>query len=412
MRQNGERVHGPYLHRNRWRIVLKGAPGVRETFSFETEAQARRYKRNLQKEIAGRTVSDAVQEHIVAMRERGLRKSSVMRAETHLRRYFQLDGEEDGEAIPFYNSGGLLEDLRPQRCEQLYAKMTKDVSVDTHRNALAAAKTFGAWCVKQKWIPRNPAEDVEPIGQRNRGKKQLRIDEARRFVDVAIRKANAGDDASIGVLTALLLGLRASEVTDRVVRDLDDDGRLLWIEFGKTRRARRTLEVPLVLRPYLLALTKGRGPDEQLITRKPLRTGKKADRYWLMRETRRLCAEAETPQVCVHSLRGLHATLATEAGATSHAVAGALGHSTPAVTQAHYVDGTAKRRASSKRVVNALAPGSREPRGKRTAKPSKEPATQPVMEPEIEPPMHAPIEPRMLPAPSNDSPVESTGCAG
>lgn len=390
MRQNGERVHGPYLHGNRWRIVLKGGSAERENFSFHTEAEALRFKRNLQKEIAGRTVSDAVQDHIVAMRERGLRKSSVMRAETHLRRFFQLDGKEDGETMPFLHSGGLLEDLRPRRCEELYTKMTKDVSVDTHRNALAAAKTFGAWCVKQKWIQRSPVEDVEPIGQRNRGKKQLRIDEARRFVEVAIKKANAGDDAAVGVLTALLLGLRASEVTDRVVRDLDDEGRLLWIEFGKTKRSRRTLEVPMVLRPYLLALTEGRGSDEQLITRKLLRTGKKADRYWLMRETRRLCEEAETPMVCVHSLRGLHATLATEAGATSHAVAGALGHSTPAVTHAHYVDGSAKRRANSKRVVNALAPKQRTPRAKRAAKPQKAPL--------------------MLPPPSDEQSVESTGC--
>lgn len=390
MRQNGERVHGPYLHGNRWRIVLKGGPGVRETFSFETEAEAKRQKRALEKEIAGRSVSDAVQEHVVAMRARGLRSSSIERAESHLRRFFQLDGEEDGAKVPFFHSGGLLEDLRLSRCEALYEKMTKEVSVDTHRNALAAAKTFGAWCVKQRWIQRNPVEEVEPIGQRNRGKKQLRIDEARRFVEVAIAKANAGDDAAVGVLTALLLGLRASEVTDRVVRDLDDGGRLLWIEFGKTKRARRTLEVPMVLRPYLLALTEGRGPDEQLITRRPLRTGKRADRYWLMRETRRLCEEAETPQVCVHSLRGLHATLATEAGATSHAVAGALGHSTPAVTHAHYVDGTAKRRANSKRVVNALAPKQRAPRAKRSAKPPKETL--------------------MLPAPSDSLAVESTGC--
>lgn len=350
-----------------------------------------------------------MQEHIVAMRERGLRKSSVMRAETHLRRFFQLDGKEEGdeETIPFFHSGGLLEDLRPSRCEALYSKTTKEVSVDTHRNALAAAKTFGAWCVKQKWIPKNPVENVEPIGQRNRGKKQLRIDEARRFVEVAIKKANAGDDAAVGVLTALLLGLRASEVTDRVVRDLDDDGRLLWIEFGKTKRARRTLEVPLVLRPYLLALAEGRGPEEQLITRKLLRTGKKADRYWLMRETRRLCTEAKTPRVCVHSLRGLHATLATEAGATSHAVAGALGHSTPAVTQAHYVDGTTKRRANSRRVVNALAPGPGQPRAKRrTPKSTAVPAQEPPMQRPTEPSM----QPLMLPAPSDPPPVEGTGC--
>jgi hypothetical protein len=44
----------------------------------------------LQKEIQGRTVSEAVQEHVVGMRERGLRGSTVARAEFHLRRFFEL----------------------------------------------------------------------------------------------------------------------------------------------------------------------------------------------------------------------------------------------------------------------------------------------------------------------------------
>lgn len=94
--------------------------------------------------------------------------------------------------------------------------------------------------------------------------------------------------------------------------------------------------------------------------------------------------------VCVHSLRGLHATLATEARATSHAVAG-LGHSTPAVTHARYIDGSAKRRANSKRVVNALTPGEPEARPKRGRK-------------RREPPL-------MLP-PGSPNPVESTGSVG
>lgn len=36
----------------------------------------------------------------------------------------------------------------------------------------------------------------------------------------------------------LLLGLRAGEVISRVVRDLDDDGRLLWIPDAKTAKGR------------------------------------------------------------------------------------------------------------------------------------------------------------------------------
>jgi integrase len=309
----------------------------------------------LQKEIQGRPVSEAVQEQVVGMRERGLRGSTIARAEFHLRRFFELDAEANAKTIAFAHTGGLLEDLRPQRCQELYATLTKATAVDTHRNALAAAKMFGRWCVERGWIRTSPVEGVKPIGQRNRGKKQLRIDEARKLVDLCIAKANAGNDAAVGVLTALLMGMRASEVTDRVVRDLDDEGRLLWIEVGKTKRSRRTLEVPAVLRPYLLALAKDRGPDEQLITREKTPRGKRRDRQWLYHWVGAFCDEAKIPEVCVHSLRGLHATLATEAGMSSHVVANALGHSSPVVTQAHYLQAGTKQRVSSRRVAAKLA---------------------------------------------------------
>ena len=68
----------------------------------------------------------------------------------------------------------------------------------------------------------------------------------------------------------------------------------------------------------------------------------------------RLCAEAEVPVVCTQSLRGLHASVAAEAGATSHVVASALGHSSPAVTHAHYIDGATARRARTRRVIGKV----------------------------------------------------------
>jgi integrase len=357
MRQSGQKVHGPYLHRNKWRLIVRAADGSQEAIPFATEGAARAHKTRLVKEIAGRTVSDAVQEFIVEMRESGLRSGTVKVAEFRLRAFFQLDAEVDGKTMPYAEARGLLEDLQPRGCEQLYRAMVKTCAVDTHRNALALARGFGAWCVKQGWIAANPLADITGVGERNRGKKQLRIDEARKLVDLCLRKANEGDESAVGVLTAFLLGLRASEVTDRVVRDLDDNGRLLWIEFGKTRRSRRTLEVPALLRPYLLALAKGRAPDAQLISRTvSRRSGKKRDRYWLGHHVARLCAEAEVPVVCTQSLRGLHASVATDAGATSHVVASALGHSSPAVTHAHYIDGATARRARTRRVIGKVAP--------------------------------------------------------
>src|SRR5579871_6895498 len=85
MRQSGERVHGPYRHYNRWRLVVdKG--GEREKLTFASEREALQRKEELLKEIAGRTVSDAVKARIAFLRDQGLRQSSLDRAEKHLRR--------------------------------------------------------------------------------------------------------------------------------------------------------------------------------------------------------------------------------------------------------------------------------------------------------------------------------------
>ncbi|HEX3679243.1 MAG TPA: hypothetical protein VHU90_05950 [Galbitalea sp.] len=56
-----------------------------------------------------------------------------------------------------------------------------------------------------------------------------------------------------------------------------------------------------------------------------------------------------------HSLRGLHATLASGFGATSHAVAAALGHTSFAVTARHYVDRDTLERARSRRSRDVLS---------------------------------------------------------
>ena len=54
-------------------------------------------------------------------------------------------------------------------------------------------------------------------------------------------------------------------------------------------RSRRTLEVPALLRPYLLALAKDRPVDAQLISRTiSPRSEKKRDRHWLLHHVERL----------------------------------------------------------------------------------------------------------------------------
>jgi integrase len=67
---------------------------------------------------------------------------------------------------------------------------------------------------------------------------------------------------------------------------------------------------------------------------------------------------ARVPEVVPHSLRGLHATLASGFGATSHAVAAALGHTSFAVTERHYVDRATLAQARSRRSRAVLSGGS------------------------------------------------------
>jgi len=129
---------------------------------------------------------------------------------------------------------------------------------------------------------------------------------------------------AIGALVALMMGLRSQEVLLREVRDLDDGGRFLWSDVGKTANAKRHLEVPELLRPYLLRLAGGQSPSSLLFGYG--RTGMPRTRTTMWATVRKLCALAGVPPVCTHSLRGLYATLAVQSGSASQVVASSLGH--------------------------------------------------------------------------------------
>src|SRR5947207_11497943 len=107
-------------------------------------------------------------------------------------------------------------------------------------------------------------------------------------------------------MMTLLLGMRASEIVSRVVRDLDDEGRLLWIPDSKTDAGRRTLRVPDVLRPYLQQLIVNQKPDALIFGQHW--------RDWPRESVQRICKLGEVPTVNAHSMRGLHSTPAMDAG--------------------------------------------------------------------------------------------------
>ena len=251
--------------------------------------------------------------------------------------------------------------VTPLRATALYqravatrsSKTGEPLAAASHRFYLWAARRVFAWAVQQGCVGLNPFDGVQPIGKVNVGKPQLRIDEARRFTEAALAYfEETRHPLAIGALVALMMGLRTSEVRLRQVRDLDDEGRYLWVDAGKTHNARRHLEVPELLRPYLRRLADGKPSTDLLFGAG--RTGKPRSRQKLWDMVCRLCKLAAVPLVCTHSLRGLHATLAVQSGAAAHAVASSLGHGSFEITQRHYAQASSVANAATARVLSIL----------------------------------------------------------
>lgn len=319
-RKEGDRINGPYKRGSGWRVVAI-IGGARSDTTYPTEAEAIAVATEARRQLGqgGTTVGDLVEAFIVEARSR-CKRLTVDHYEIRL-------GNLLGPvmALP-------VRSLTPARAQSLYLSLAQSGrAVSTHRNTLVTARQWGRWCVKRRHLRADPFADVEGVGKRRRGKKQLTVNESRQYVTACLALVPRPD--AVAALAYLLLGIRASELTDREVRDLDDGGRLLWIPEAKTEAGKRLLEVPEMLRPHLLAMAEGKRPTDRLFAH---------DRKWGWRAVRRFCKLAGVPVICTHGARGTHTTIARTAGATAEVVAGALGHASTAMQEQHYVaDGVA-----------------------------------------------------------------------
>jgi integrase len=225
---------------------------------------------------------------------------------------------------------------------------------DSRLNIAAEGRTFLRWCHKNHHHRQDLSVHLKVVAGRKHGeesKPQLRKDEARRWLKVAEAKAAGGDVGALAAMLTLLLGMRVSEIVNRTVRDLDDDGRELVIERSKTRAGTRRLQVPETLRPHLLRLAEGRAGGEKLF--------EGLTRHHVNEHVQRLCELAEVPTVCAHAMRGLHASLAVAAGATGTVVAASLGHESFRITTRSYATPDSVASARQAIVAEELADGGR-----------------------------------------------------
>jgi integrase len=344
------RIHGPYRHHDRWRIkIVERSTGkvTHETYSSEDEARtvAKAMRRRLAWE-SGISVADALDAYDKYLAVKGNKPRTIITSMYRLRRFF----------------GGVsklaLVGLTPAAGQRLYDDFAqtktqhgRTMSVDSARNTLAEAKTFLAWAVTKRWARANALAEVRGVGKRRRGKPQLTVDEARRWLAVGMKMAET-EDGAVAALMALLMGMRVSEIADRTVRNLDDDGRLLWITDAKTQAGIRRLQVPQQLQPLLKRVAVNKLPGDRLF-------GPKASRYTVLRFVRRICKAAGVPAVPPHGLRGTHASLAMTAGATGDLVAAALGHESFTTTERYYARPEAIAAAQQSGALRELEKSSR-----------------------------------------------------
>ena len=334
----------PYRHHERWRVWFKTLDGEKSFKTFDLLEDALTFistgiRRTLRD--GGHAVGDVLDEYLASRSD--LRPSSIRTVRFRLEAIFRGRRAIPVEAFPW---------------SKAWIQYVVTQSVDSQHGIAGALRGFLSHCQAEGFVKKPPSLPTIK-GRKRRGKTQLRIDEARKLVAEALRRS---DPLALAAATMVLTGLRPGEVMALEVRDCDDSAAVLWVESGKTDAARRAVEVAAELRPFLIRMTSGRSALEDLFQLEPCRRRASKDEAKsrtdaLLRRLRRLCSEAKVPEVVPHSLRGLHATLASGFGATSHAVAAALGHTSFAVTERHYVDRAALAEARSRRSREVLSGG-------------------------------------------------------
>jgi len=339
--------HQPYRHHQKWRVWFRGLDGQKCHRTFDTEDAATAFIQKSRSKLlpaGGHPIGESVSRYLDS-RSASLRPSSIKTLEFRTQTIIQGREAVAVESFPWTRA---------------WTEHAAKQSVDSQHGILAAVRGFIGWCVTAGFLRRDPLAELQIQGHKKRGKKQLHIDESRRFVQEAFKHPD--DPLAIACAAMVFTGLRPGEIMNLQVRDLDADGTILWVEKSKTEAGKRAVEVAEVFQPFLKSLAQGRKSQDYLFDFQPERSRicqdkRKRRTGALLRRTRSLCKSAGLPVVCAHSMRGLHSTLAAGFGVTGHVVAKALGHTSFNVTKRHYVDQAVLETASLRKTLKVLQGG-------------------------------------------------------
>jgi integrase len=365
-RDEEKRVIGPTWlpSRKRWRVIVKSPGEVKEEdrersrlFVGITEAEA------YAEEIAGKlarlnscTIEVAIQLYDQFLTAKGTGQKSRDETCRRFRAFFEKIMDRK------------ISRLSPEECAELYIafrnrlkKNGDPISADYQLNTLAETKSFLRWCVKQGWLVVSPIEDVEPLGQREVGKDQMTGDEASALFKWCLWRAHRGDHAALAIMMALSMGLRSSDLSKRLVRDVDLNGTALRVGLERKRRSKskkgdRARRIPVALQPLVRKVIEGREKTEVLFPSEKSESGHHT-KSWLRAAMKRFCNDAGIPYFCPHSLKGTAGTALAEGGELADRIAEFLSHEDKRVSERNYIADGAVANGQVERNFEVLAGG-------------------------------------------------------
>jgi site-specific recombinase XerD len=187
----------------------------------------------------------------------------------------------------------------------------------TANGDLTVIKAFLNWCVKQHYLPSNPAQELRKTKTPEYLPRFLNTDETGKLLAKA-----KNEDIFPLVATALYTGMRKSELLNLEWQDIDFVKKSIRVvnRPGFTTKSKKTRDIPLVpaLKQLLLPYRKG--------------TGKCFDRINMRRQVARIFRTAKLGKPGLHILRHTFASHLIMKGVDLVTVKELLGHSDIATT--------------------------------------------------------------------------------
>ena len=194
-------VYGPYADGGRWRIIAVDGE-VRRALKTDTLAEAERMRDEILAEFKRHTVctfGEALKEYEESLLARGV-QSAQHNAEM-LRRFLPL---RRILAIPYPNARRVPVSGRDEANQRQRSSRSQ-----RHAPPAVAAHQILLWVGNHQAVRQSESvrRRTRSVGRTKRGKLQLRIDEARKLVTVAMQHATALDVGSTAAVLQIFLGL-------------------------------------------------------------------------------------------------------------------------------------------------------------------------------------------------------------